>query len=216
MDKWKITESKFFKNIIKIKSFLDGFPLNSLLIFTVFLLFFSFILATINSFFILLVFFVVILFFYGIIRAGKEDKIKKEKEEKRRESHLPSSYWGGHFLYIVDDKGSKGEFIIKEDKFLFEGRKIGGNDKKIEIEIPFESIDFQKVSTFKGEDINYKNKMSAYGYFATGLPVNSFTKNIDFLVIPFKDKKGKIHNPKFSFDNLNNLEKVSRLIYEKF
>jgi len=57
--------------------------------------------------------------------------------------------------------------------------------------------------------------MTAYSYFAGKGPITSYSRNITFLTVPFKDEKGVEQNPKFTFSKQKVLEEISKFFYEK-
>ena len=106
-----------------------------------------------------------------------------------------ATYWGGHFLHPGSERGDVGNFTLTKDKIIFEKIAfLSGNRWKIEISV--NKIIWKKISQQTGEDTAYKNKMTAYSYFAGKGPITSYSRNITFLTVPFKDEKGVEQNPK--------------------
>jgi len=125
-----------------------------------------------------------------------------------------ATYWGGYFLHPASGRGDSGKFTLTKDKIIFD--KIAffsGN--RWRIEIPINKIFWKKISQQPGEDMGYKNAAAGWAYLAGRPAVTSYSKNITFLTIPFKDEKGIEQSPKFSFGNQKVLEQISKFIYNK-
>lgn len=125
-----------------------------------------------------------------------------------------ATYWGGHFLYPASEKGDYGEFIVTKDNIIFE--KIAFSSKNCwKLEMPLDKVIFDRVSQGTGEDVAYKNKMTAYSYFAGKGPITSYSRNITFLTIPFRDQKGIEQTPRFTFNDKKVLDQLAKFFYEK-
>jgi len=122
-------------------------------------------------------------------------------------------YWGGHFLHPPSKNGDLGNLTITDDMITFE--KLGFFGVKWKIEIPLKKVIWKKVSQNVGEDVAYKQKMTAMTYFAGYGPMTSYSRNTTFITIPYKDEKGVEQSPKFSINKQKVLEKVSKFIYER-
>jgi len=125
-----------------------------------------------------------------------------------------ATYWGGLFLHPGNERGDAGDFLLMRDKIIFgKGAILSGN--RWRIEIPMDKIIWGKISQQTGEDMAYKNKMTAYSYFARQGPMTSYSRNITFLTIPFTDEKGIEQSPKFTFNKPKVLEEISKFLYER-
>lgn len=124
-----------------------------------------------------------------------------------------ATYLGGHFLHPPSKNGDVGNLTITEDEITFE--KPGFFGIKWKIEIPIKKVIWKKVSQSVGEDIAYKQKMTAITYMAGYGPMTSMSRNTTFITIPYKDEKGVEQAPRFSMNKQRFLEEVSKFIYEK-
>ena len=127
-----------------------------------------------------------------------------------------ATYWGGHFLHPMADSGENGTFVLAKEIgtqsfFMF----FGTEPLRWAIKIPFKNIEWNKVSQISGEDKNYKNKMTAYAYFAGYGPIATFSRSMTFLIIPYKDENGMKQNPMLSFQNYNFLRQLLALFYQR-
>lgn len=99
-------------------------------------------------------------------------------------------YWGGHFLYPIDD-AEKGVLTVQNGTLTF--LKSGMLNKSWSINIPLKKINWKSVSQVVKESI---------------YPVTCFS-------VPFKDEKGISQNPLFSVDESPARENFSHFLYEK-
>ena len=128
------------------------------------------------------------------------------------------TYWGGYFLRPASRTGDIGFFQITNDRFVFEKHSVFGGRWKIEM--PFNEIIWKRISQTTGEDVTYKQQMTAMTFLATGLPMSTASLNTTYMTIPFKDEKGIEHTPKFSFrqetkKDKKYLEQILKFIYER-
>jgi len=148
-------------------------------------------------------------------KEGKDAKSEPIVEEKLENSIKgTATYWGGHLRYPPSKSGEYGHFILDDETFAFE--RLSLLLKKIwEIKIPLNKIIWEEVSQGTMEDFQYKQRMAAVSYFATGLPVTSYSSHITYLTIPYKDEKNIIQKPRFAISNKKSMKKVSEFLFEK-
>jgi len=155
---------------------------------------------------------------YRKLKEKEQKDVKSEfKEEKELEKPIRgrARYCGGHFLHPIGKSADYGNFILDNEKFTFEKIALLFSKYNWTINIPLNKIIWNEVSQDTGEDFEYKQEMSASAYFATGLPVSSISRNITYLTIPYKDEKGVIQRPRFTFRDEKILKKVSEFFFEK-
>ena len=92
--------------------------------------------------------------------------------------------------------------------------KAGFFGVKWSIEIPIKKIIWKKVSQNVGEDVAYKQRMTAASYMAGYGAMTSLSRTTTFITIPFKDEKGVEQAPRISMNKQRFLEEVSKFIYE--
>jgi len=147
-----------------------------------------------------------------VCRACYKEKARVEKSVVSIKGQ--ATYWGGHFLHPVTDRGNLGDIMVEADRIVFENFAIR-EKKKWRIEMLFDSILWDEVSQEAGKDIAYEQRSTAMAFFATGRPVSTFSKQITYLTIPFRDGTGKIHHPRFNIKRKKVLEQILNILYNK-
>lgn len=120
--------------------------------------------------------------------------------------NIKAKYHGGHLLHPISDRPQEGKLILTKNSIKF---RFG----EWKDEISFSEIDWENVSYSKGEDEEYKNKTAAWSFFATGLPVSSYSKTINFLVISYMDENDVEQKPTVSVEKPEDLKGLSQILY---
>jgi hypothetical protein len=80
-------------------------------------------------------------------------------------------------------------------------------------EIPFDKVLWDETYLGKQEDLDYKNKMAATTYFSTGIPISSYSRQMDCLKITFKDENNVKQTPIFNIQD-KHMKKFCEIFYE--
>jgi hypothetical protein len=124
-----------------------------------------------------------------------------------------ATYWGGHLLHPINERGEDGIIQLTENKLIF--NKLGGLfNKGWNFEIFIDKIIWNEVSQETGQDIKFQQKMGAYAYLAGYGPMSSFNRQITYFIIPYIDENSVKHQPKFTIGDKKVREEVSKIIYE--
>jgi hypothetical protein len=146
---------------------------------------------------------------------GIFEKLKKSLAQNNGDAIIKEKavYYGGHFLHPINKNVISGIFKITDKAIIFEKKALF--DVEWAMTIPLNKILWKKVSQNVGEDIAFKQQMTAASYFAGYAPITSYSRNITFITIPYKDEKGVEQNPRFSFKKGKALQEISKFLYDK-
>ncbi len=141
----------------------------------------------------------------------KSSKIKRQNSLKAEKTFKKVFYHGGHKLFPIHHKNSIGILEIYSDKIVFQEY---GLLTSLFIEIPLSKILWKKVVQNTEEDQLYKNQMSGVSFLAGGPAITGFSRNITTFIIPYKDEKGILQYPKFSFSKKKEIGFFAEYIYD--
>jgi len=118
-----------------------------------------------------------------------------------------ATYWGGHMKYplsgLLGGIGEFGDIRIVEKEITFVSSR-----KKWVISMPMGRVLWDKVLVSTEKDIGYEQKMSGMAFFATGLPMTTYSQQATYFTIPYKDKNNVIQSPKFQVKKAKELSEI--------
>jgi len=139
------------------------------------------------------------------------ERLKKKKERPKILLSTSATYWGGHIKHPIGKNGESGRLLVTEEKITFNNITFLSKNKWT-IEIPLEKVLWDKILIGTGKDIAYEQQMSGWAFFATGLPVSTYSRQTTFFTITFKDENNVVHSPKFQ---VKNTKEFSEVLYNR-